>query len=77
MLEKIQPAVKSTRTEPGEERNSGNTSFVNKVAEKNVELNKDEILVNSSVIREMYNNGEIDIVGAMYDVKTGKVTFDH
>ena len=75
MLDKIMPAVQSVSTLPDEERSSKNLNFVNKVAEKNVELTIAEIQAKSPVLNEMYRNGEIDIVGAMYDVQSGSVTF--
>ena len=75
MLDKIQPAVKAVRTKPGEKRTSKNLSFVNRVAKKNVKLTIKDIKKNSPVLNEMCDNGEIDIVGAMYSVETGAVTF--
>ncbi len=75
MLDKIQPAVKATTTGEGEERNSSNKSFVNRVAEENVRRTIENIKSMSPVLAEMYDNKEIDIVGAMYDVASGKVTF--
>lgn len=75
MLDKIMPAVDAVETREGEERSSKNLNFVNEVSAKNVEMTIDNVKKNSSVLNEMYENGEIDIVGAMYDVKTGKVTF--
>ena len=65
------------RSEPADpsQRNSGNIDFVNNVAAKNVQLNIQRILDESPVLAEMKNNGEIDIVGGMYDIKTGKVDF--
>ena len=75
MLEKIQPAVNSIATPEGEDRSSKNLDFVNKVAIKNVELTIAKLKVDSPVLNEMFTKGEIDIVGAMYDVKTGKVSF--
>ncbi len=76
MLGKIKPAVKSV-TEPKDEklRNSSNIDFVNNVAKKNVELTIEQIMKKSDVLAEMLNNGEIQIIGGMYDIKTGKVTF--
>lgn len=76
MLEKIKPAVKAVKLpeDPGL-RNSKNLEFVDKVAEKNVNLTIDRILKESDVLAEMQNNGEILIVGAMYDVHTGAVQF--
>ena len=76
MLAKIKPAVDST-TLPSDIniRNSSNISFVNDVAVKNVELNIQNILNSSEVISEMVNNGEVKIIGAMYDVSSGAVNF--
>jgi len=73
MLDKIKPAVDLIKTEPGEERSSKNLDFVNKVSAKNVELAINDIKEKSPVLKEMYDNGEIDIVGAMYHVSSGKV----
>ena len=75
MLDKIMPAVDGTSTNEGEERNSSNIDFVNRVAQKNVELTIEDIKAKSPVLKEMLDNGEIDIVGAMYDVKSGAVSF--
>lgn len=75
MLGKIKPAIEITKTETGEQRNSGNIDFVNRVAVANVKLTIDAIRLRSAVLNEMEENGEIGIVGAMYDVKTGSVNF--
>jgi carbonic anhydrase len=75
MLDKIMPAVDAIKTPEGTDRSSANLDFVNQVAVKNVEFTIDNIKNQSLVLNEMYQNGEIDIVGAMYDVKTGKVSF--
>ncbi len=75
MLDKIMPAVDAIETAPGEERNSSNINFVNTVAMKNVEMTIANIKSESPVLNEMFESGEIDIVGAMYDVKSGAVTF--
>ncbi len=75
MLDKIQPAVNNIKTEEGEDRSSANLSFVNRVAEENVRLTIDKIRRDSSVLNEMEENGEISIVGAMYDVASGRVSF--
>ena len=76
MLDNIKPAVNAIEL-PKEEslRNSSNLEFVNQVAEKNVNLTIDRIVKESEVLAEMQNNGEIFIVGAMYDIHTGAVTF--
>jgi len=75
MLAKITPAVDAIKTEAGEARNSSNLKFVNAVAEENVKRTIENVKSQSPVLNEMLSNGEIDIVGAMYDVKDGKVHF--
>lgn len=75
MLNKIKPAVELTSTSEGEDRSSSNSAFVNRVADKNVELTIENILSQSAVLKEMNDNGNITIVGAMYDVHTGEITF--
>lgn len=76
MLAKIKPAVKAV-TVPKDPsiRNSKNSEFVDNVAAKNVQLTIDRILEESDVLAEMQNNGEIKIIGAMYDINTGAVKF--
>ena len=76
MLEKIKPAVNSvSKPEDPSLRNSSNFEFVNNVAEKNVHLTIDKIKADSEVLDEMQQNNEIKIVGGMYDIKSGAVTF--
>ncbi len=75
MLENINPALGKVETSPDEDRSSANTPFVNKVAVQNVYLNIEKLKNDSPVLREMVDAGEIEVVGAMYDVATGKVDF--
>ena len=74
MLAKIKPAVERTKTEEGEARNSSNIHFVNRVAEENVRLNVKAITEKSTVLNNLVEQGDLIIVGAMYDVASGKVT---
>lgn len=76
LLSHIEPAVAATR-QPADksQRNSSNASFVQAVAEKNVRMVVDHLPVMSPVLREMRDSGEIDVVGAMYDVESGSVAF--
>ncbi len=46
-----------------------------KVAYANVLNSMDEILERSSIIRTLYKEGKIGIVGGMYSVENGKVHF--
>lgn len=76
LISKIKPAVKAVK-EPTDTslRNSSNIDFVNTVAEKNVHMTIDNIRTQSPVLKEMEDGGAIKIVGAMYDIKDGSVTF--
>ncbi len=57
------------------DRSSKNTSFVDLVTEENVNVTVDKIKTDSPLLNEMFTNGEIDIVGGIYDVSTGNVRF--
>ncbi len=74
LLNKIQPAIYNEK-ETAENRTGTNAAFVNNVTELNVHLTIDRIRRESPIIAELEQNGEIKIVGAVYDVENGKVTF--
>ena len=74
LLNKIQPAVYRERTET-RDRTSKNTEFVERVAEIHVRRSVASIIEQSVVLREMIEKGQIALVGAMYSVETGEVTF--
>lgn len=74
LLEKIEEAVE-LETETQNERNSSNSEFVERVAELNVMLVKRQIMEWSPLLAEMVTNSEIAIVGGMYDVESGAVSF--
>jgi carbonic anhydrase len=76
LINKIEPAVEAVE-EPADEnlRNSKNLEFVDRVAEKNVNLTIANIRKQSPVLAEMEDKGEIKIVGAMYDISNGEVIF--
>jgi carbonic anhydrase len=73
-LANINPAVDAVQGDY-KPRTSQNEKFVLAVTEKNVRLNLQKLRTRSNVLREMIDKGEIGLVGAMYDVRTGKVTF--
>ncbi|MCH1595102.1 MAG: carbonic anhydrase [Flavobacteriaceae bacterium] len=76
LLSKINASVKET-VEPNDPsmRNSSNLPFVNEVAKNNVLRSVENIRVKSNVLRRLEEDGKITIVGAMYDVNTGQVSF--
>lgn len=71
LLNKLRPAVDDTST-PGP-RNSTNSSFVEDVAMRNVQLAMQQIPERSPILKEMIDKKEIMLAGAMYDVGTGQV----
>jgi carbonic anhydrase len=73
MLEKLQPAVRASEGFEGE-KTSKNPEYVAHVCENNVMLTIDNIRQRSPILKEMEDNGEIMIVGAVYDLDSGKVT---
>jgi carbonic anhydrase len=72
-LKNIKPAIELVEKEEGKCEN--NAYFVQKVADMNVRLTMENIRKQSPVLKEMEDKGEITIVGAMYDVATGKVSW--
>ena len=73
-LSKIKPAVAAVKDD-GTPRNSKNSAFVEKVSAANVRLTVQQIRDRSPVLKEMLDAGQIGLVGGMYDLATGKVTF--
>jgi carbonic anhydrase len=76
LIQKIEPAVAAV-IEPTDERlrTSKNIEFVNTVAIKNVHMAIDNLRAMSPVLKEMEDNGEIKVVGAMYHIENGQVRF--
>ena len=70
LVAKIQPAVAASGTGTSKDH-----AYVDKVGEQNVRLAMKEIRAKSPVIKEMLDSGAVGMVGAMYDLETGAVTF--
>ena len=73
-LANINPAVMAVKGDYTS-RTSKDKKFVQAVAEMNVNLTMKKLRDRSVVLREMLDKGEIGMIGAMYDVNTGKVKF--
>ncbi|WP_298365583.1 carbonic anhydrase family protein [uncultured Lutibacter sp.] len=71
LLEKISPAVNSIRKDDTELTDEQ----IEDVSFENVNVSIDRIRKESPILAEMEKNGEIEIVGASYDVNTGLVEF--
>jgi carbonic anhydrase len=74
LLKKITPAVEAEQTVSAE-RNSKNKDFVEKVGILNVKGTVSSIIKTSSIIKELFEEGEIGIVGGIHDISTGEVVF--
>ncbi len=71
LLSKIKPVVDVVNVKPSEMHDD----VIEEVAHLNVELSITRIKQESKILAEMEEKGEIEIVGAMYDVSTGLVDF--
>lgn len=74
LLGKLRPAIAASGSFNGNGKNAGE-SYADLVAMKNVLHSVKEIREGSAILREMEENGEISIVGCMYDVETGRTVF--
>lgn len=74
LLREVKISIPQELTE-NHDRSGENESFVNKVAVLNVYRSLQQILEQSSIIRQRADAGEIKIVPAMYDVSVGSVSF--
>ena len=70
LLSKIRPAVAAAGC-----GTSKDEACVTKVAEQNVRQSMKEIHERSPVLAKYLDEGKVELVGGMYDVATGKVTF--
>jgi carbonic anhydrase len=73
LLDAIKPAIQAT--DYNGERTSKNAEFVDAVARSNVRHAIDQIRSNSEILADLEKKGQIKIVGAMYELHTGKVIF--
>lgn len=74
LLNKIKPAILIEK-ETLEERNSTNKNFVKNVSKNNVLHVVHQVREQSPILCDMENAGQIKIVGGMYDLDNGQVTF--
>jgi carbonic anhydrase len=74
VLYKIQPAIDEEKTVT-QDRNGSNSVFVNRVTKLNVLLTIERLRKESPIIAGLEKEGAIKIIGGVYNVDTGKVTF--
>ena len=75
MLEKIKPAVANASVNFTGEKTSKNHEFVESVCSHNIHHAIEQIRAKSPILKEMEDNGEIKIIGGIYQMETGKVEF--
>lgn len=73
MLSKIRPALELVEYKG--DRTSKNAEFVHMVCESNVKNTIEQIRKKSPILKEMEDKRDIKIVGAIYDMENGKVSF--
>lgn len=74
LVEEIRPSVVAVTPE-GKTCSSKDIALVNEIAAHNVKRMVDEIRQRSRILRDLEADGSIRIVGGMYDLASGKVTF--
>jgi carbonic anhydrase len=74
-LSNIAPAVYAVNDVKGS-RSSKNPDFVQQVADENVRLTVAALTERSAVLSQLVAENKLKIVGAMYDVATGQVSFE-
>ncbi len=77
LLSKIQPAVNAVKQEQQENDAMNNEIFEEKVAMRNVEFMVKNIRAQSQLLKDMETAGKIAIVGGIYNLDTGKVSFQN
>jgi len=74
LLSKIKPAIENEK-ETAVNRNGYNKLFVHNVTVNNIFITAQKIKEQSTILKDMEQAGQIKIVGGLYDLDTGQVTF--
>lgn len=74
LLQKIKPAIER-ETETKTDRNSSNKLFLRNVTVNNVFITVQQVREQSPILKEMEDSKQIKIIGGLYDLDTGHVTF--
>ena len=76
LLEKIKPAVEASHDFLGD-KTSANPAYLDQVCVENVKVSVQNIRANSPILNQMEVDGSIKIVGAVYDMESGRVNFNN
>lgn len=74
LLHKVQPALDG-ETQTKENRKSSNPEFVKNVTDLNVKLTLERVRQESGLLADLEAKGQIKLVGGVYCVDSGKVSF--
>jgi carbonic anhydrase len=75
LLTSIQPAVDKVQAATQRTPTSQDADFVNATIAENVRLTMGRILEKSSILKDLHSAGTIDVVGGIYQLDTGEVTW--
>lgn len=75
LLAKIQPAIQEAASDFAGDASASNPSFVEAVCDNNVHIAVQQVREQSPILRQMEADGEIMIVGGVYNLETGQVGF--
>ncbi len=70
LLKRLQPSISKAML-----LDNSKHLFTDHVAYANVENSLEQILTNSTIVREMFTKGQIGIVGGVYNIENGQVDF--
>ncbi|WP_423064114.1 bifunctional SulP family inorganic anion transporter/carbonic anhydrase [Candidiatus Paracoxiella cheracis] len=76
LLSKIKPAIAVSRESSGLLLHQDIINFVDHVACTHVDLVQKQLFKDSKILHDLLVSQKIGLVGAIYDITTGKVTFD-
>jgi carbonic anhydrase len=74
LINKVKPAIEK-ETQTLQDRHGRNPEFVKNVTELNVHLTLDRVRQESALLADLEATGQIKIVGGLYCVDSGRVTF--
>ncbi len=75
LIKQIQPAIPTVKKEEGKAFDCDNPKTIDAIARQNVIVQIRRILASSKKIRTLIKEKQLMIVGAMHNIKTGKVLF--
>jgi carbonic anhydrase len=70
LLKRIEPSISKALL-----KDDDDYMFSDKVAYTNVENSLEQILIRSNIVKDMFERGEIGLVGGVYNIENGQVDF--